>query len=194
MHAIAARSRLAGALLLRLLLIGGDPAGAGGWEIAAGDAGAMRYSPLADIDRTNVSRLEVAWRYRHGDFRSGLGVPYLGTAFEATPILVEGRLVFPTPYNRVIALDPRTGRGLWTFDPKIERFRLYGNMMISRGVSWWRDPEAIGNCAGRIFLATLDARLIALDVASGKPCPSFGDGGTVNLLDGIDPLVDPWEY
>src|SRR5262249_15208418 len=51
-----------------------------------------------------------------------------------------------------------------------------------------------GTCSSRAFLATLDARLVALDVASGKPCPDFGSGGTVNLLDGIEPLVDPWEY
>ncbi|MGH7859858.1 MAG: PQQ-binding-like beta-propeller repeat protein, partial [Candidatus Binatia bacterium] len=181
-------------LLITMLVTPARGADVGSWPVAGGDAGATRYSPLADIDRTNVSRLEVAWRYRHGDYRSGWGVPYLGTAFEATPILVEGRLVFPTPYNRVIALDPRTGRELWTFDPKIDRFRLYGNMMISRGVSWWRGPEAAGKCSGRIFLATLDARLIALDIATGEPCAGFGADGTVDLLEGIEPLIDPWEY
>ena len=83
--------------------------GPAGWPVAAGDDGATRFSPLAVIDRSNVARLEVAWTYRHGDYRSGWPDPFKGTAFQASPIVVDGRMIFPTPFNRVIALDARRG-------------------------------------------------------------------------------------
>jgi quinoprotein glucose dehydrogenase len=166
------------------------------WPTTLGDSGGQRWSPLDTIDRSNVGRLAVRWTYRHPDFRSGWPETEVkGTAFEATPILAQGRLIFSTPYSRVVALDPRTGRELWTFDPRIDLGRRYPNKMVSRGVAYWRDPQpAAGACAGRIFLATLDARLIALDAASGRPCRDFGENGTVDLLRGIEGIVDPWEY
>jgi quinoprotein glucose dehydrogenase len=164
------------------------------WPITGGDPGGMRYSLLTDINRANVATLQVAWTYRHGDYRSGWPDLFKGTAFQSTPIVVDGRLIFTTPYNRVIALDPETGRELWTFDPQINKGRRFGNLMINRGVAYWRDPHATGQCASRVFFGTLDARLIALDVASGEPCADFGTDGTVDLLDGIEHLVDPWEY
>jgi quinoprotein glucose dehydrogenase len=120
---------------------------------------------------------------------------FRGSAFESTPIVVDGRLYFTTPRNREIALDPETGRELWTFDPQLERGLAYGNLWINRGVSTWRDGEAAGGvCARRVFLATLDARLFALDAASGKPCPDFGAGGSVDLRVGIAPIYDEEEY
>ena len=96
-----------------------------GWPVTGGDAGHMRYSPLTDVHRGNVAHLKVAWTYRHGDYRQPIGPDKVlrGTAFEATPIVVEGRLIFTTPFNRVIALDPETGVELWTFDPKIDKGR-----------------------------------------------------------------------
>ncbi|MBI3247837.1 MAG: pyrroloquinoline quinone-dependent dehydrogenase [Deltaproteobacteria bacterium] len=164
------------------------------WPVTGGDPGDMRYSPLAEIDRTNVARLQVAWTYRHGDYRSGWPDPFKGTAFQATPLVVDNRLIFSTPYNRVIALAPETGKELWTFDPQIDTSRRFANLMVNRGVAYWKDPAAPGPCASRIFLGTLDARLLALDAATGKRCTDFGVGGEVNLLDGIEHVVDPWEY
>lgn len=166
------------------------------WPNTEGAPGGGRYSPLTDINKSNVSKLKVAWTYRHGDFWEG-SFPIRvnrGSAFESTPIEIDGRLFFTTPRNRVIALNPETGRELWTFDPKLERGRAYANMWINRGVSYWRDRNASGACAARVFVATLDARLIALDAASGKPCAGFGAHGTVNLLNGIAPVYDSWEY
>jgi quinoprotein glucose dehydrogenase len=174
-----------------------DPRSIADWPVTGGDPGGARYSPLTDINRGNVGQLRVAWMYRHGDYSSGGIFPdhfTKGTAFEATPIVVEDRLVFSTPYNRVIALDPETGAELWTFDPKIDKGRRFGNMMINRGVAYWHDTGGTGPCASRVLLATLDARLIALDLASGTRCADFGKDGEVNLLDGIEHVVDPWEY
>jgi quinoprotein glucose dehydrogenase len=166
------------------------------WPVTEGAPGGGRYSPLTDITPQNVSRLKVAWTYRHGDFwRGSQPVPVnRGSAFESTPIIVDGRLFITTPRNRVIALDPESGRELWTFDPKLEPGRAYANMWINRGVSYWHDTGASGPCASRVFLATLDARLMALDAATGQLCPKFGTAGAVHLLDGISPVYDDWEY
>jgi quinoprotein glucose dehydrogenase len=185
--------------IVALALVAAAPLAAGEvaeWRFTEGAPGGGRYSPLADVTAANVSELRLLWSYRHGDFFEG-GFPLRengGSAFESTPVVVDGRLFFTTPRNRAIALDPETGRELWTFDPKLERGRAYANMWINRGVAYWRDPAARGACAARVFLATLDARLFALDAASGIPCTGFGQDGVVNLLDGIAPLADPWEY
>lgn len=167
-----------------------------GWPFTEGAAGGGRFSPLTDITKENVDQLEVAWTYEHDDYFVG-GFPMevnRGSAAESTPIVVENTLIFTTPRNRVVALDPGTGRERWTFDPKIEDGPAYANMWINRGVSYWTDADASGPCSSRVFLATLDARLIALDLETGRPCKDFGRDGTVNLLDGIGPIYDPWEY
>jgi quinoprotein glucose dehydrogenase len=167
------------------------------WPVTEGAPGGGRFSPLTEITRENVTQLRIAWTYRHGDFWEG-SFPLTvnrGSAFESTPIVVDGRLFFTTPRNRVIALDPETGRELWTFDPQLERGRAYANMWINRGVAYWRDDAgASGPCTRRVFLATLDARLFALDAATGTPCAGFGAGGQVALRTGIAPLYDDWEY
>jgi quinoprotein glucose dehydrogenase len=166
------------------------------WPQTEGAPGGGRFSPLTDVTRENVARLRVAWTYSHGDFWEGRFPLHVngGTSAESTPIVVDGRLFVTTPANRVIALDPETGRELWTFDPKLERGRNYANMWINRGVAYWRDTASSGACAARVFLATLDARLIALDAATGMPCSDFGARGAVDLLAGLSPVHDAWEY
>jgi quinoprotein glucose dehydrogenase len=166
------------------------------WPVTEGAPGGGRFSPLTDIRRDNVKQLRVVWKYEHPDFWKG-SFPLernRGSAFESTPIVVDGRLFFTTPANRVIALDPETGRELWTFDPQLERGRAYANMWINRGVAYFREPGAQGPCSARVFLATLDARLFALDAATGALCDGFGAGGHVDLLAGIAPVYDTWEY
>ena len=166
------------------------------WPVTEGAPGGGRFSPLTEITRANVAQLQIAWTYRHGDFWEG-SFPVRensGSAFESTPIVADGRLFFTTPRNRVIALDPQTGRELWSFDPKLERGGIYANMWINRGVAYWRDRDASGRCTARVFLATLDARLFALDAATGLPCTDFGATGAMNLLDGIAPVYDAREY
>ena len=166
-----------------------------GWPTTEGHPDAARYSPLADIDRDNVASLVPVWTYQHGDFSAG-SLPSrvnTGTAMQSTPIVVDGRLIFTTPFNRVIALDPETGAELWVFDPQIDLDRFFGNMIINRGVAYWRGADGIA-CPRRVFLATLDARLIALDAETGRLCREFGSAGTVNLFNGLPSVVDSWEY
>jgi quinoprotein glucose dehydrogenase len=154
-----------------------------GWPEYGGDAGGMHYSPLADITPENVERLEVAWTYRHGQWSDGKGDWSATSAFELTPIVVDGTLYGCTPMNRVFALDPETGQERWSFDPEIDPAGRYANQLICRGVAFWRDPERAPDqaCARRILTATNDARLIALDAASGERCADFGEGGQVDL-------------
>jgi quinoprotein glucose dehydrogenase len=167
------------------------------WAYTEGAPGGGRYSPLADINRSNISSLQVAWTYRHGDYYDG-GMFFdrvnRATAFEATPIVVDNRLIFTTPYSRVIALDPESGRELWSFDPQVDRGQRVANMFINRGVAYWRGPASEGRCAQRVLFGTLDARLIALDAATGRPCADFGVGGAIDLVAGLEPVVDRWEY
>jgi quinoprotein glucose dehydrogenase len=164
-----------------------------GWPDYGQDPGGTRYSPAAQIDRSNVAQLKVAWTYRTGAFPHDEELDHKA-AFEATPILVDGKLFLSTPYDQVIALNPETGAKIWEFDPTLEL--PYGSSEVtSRGVSAWRDPTAKHGqaCALRIFIGTLDARLIALDGATGKLCADFGDGGEVELTTGIK-IRDPGDY
>ncbi len=187
------RRQFAIALALALGGWSGEVQAVSGWSVYGGDPGGMRYSQLAQIDRSNVGRLEVAWTYRTGELGQGFATRDK-LAFEATPILVEGRLYLSTPTDQVVALDPASGREIWRYDPKIERGRRYAEA-TSRGVSAWRDPEAdsAGPCALRIFVGTLDGRLIALDGATGRPCPDFGAGGAVDLARDARP-TQPGQY
>ena len=157
-----------------------------GWPAYGGDPGGARYSTLDAITRTNVARLEVAWTYRTGELGQNADDGDELT-FEATPLLFEGRLYVSTAFGRVIALHPATGTEQWTFDPGVARDRSYAEV-TSRGVSAWRDPIARRGdaCATRIYVATIDARLIALDAADGRPCADFGVGGTIELARAVD--------
>ncbi len=154
------------------------------WPSVGGNAGGQRYSSLAQIGKSNVGKLQLSWVYHHGDFSAGTK-QHGPTAFEATPILVDGTLYFCTPYNRVIALDPATGREEWRFDPKVKLDDVYSP--VCRGVAYWHDPQASANdaCHDRIYTGTVDARLISIDAHTGQRCPGFGKNGEVNLLEGL---------
>jgi quinoprotein glucose dehydrogenase len=164
-----------------------------GWPNYGNDGGGTRYSAASQIDRSNVTQLKVAWTYRTGALPHNEDLDKKA-AFEATPILVDGKLFLSTPYDHVIALNPESGAKLWEFDPKLEL--PYGSSEVtSRGVSAWREPHAKAGkpCALRIFIGTLDARLIALDGGTGKPCSDFGTDGEVDLTTEVK-LRDPGDY
>jgi len=161
------------------------PAAIAEWPHYGGDAGGKRYSPLTQIDRRNVARLEVAWEYHTGDVSDGQdGRPW--SAFEATPIVVDGVMYLSTPFSRVVALDAQTGEPIWRFDPHAD-LRAPPDGLVNRGVSLWIDADRSegDRCRKRIFVATIDARLIALDAAAGAPCADFGERGYVDLARGI---------
>lgn len=164
------------------------------WSSYGGDPGGARFSSLSQISKSNVATLKVAWTFHTGDVSDGKdGRPK--SKFEVTPILFNDTLYASTPFNRVIALNPEDGTERWSYDPKIDLKRRYSESLVSRGVSAWEDKSAASSapCKRRIFLATLDARLIAIDANTGKPCEGFGTGGSVDLTQGIE-NVDPGQY
>jgi quinoprotein glucose dehydrogenase len=168
--------------------------GVADWPHYGNDPGGSRYSPLAQIGPANVRSLEIAWTFRTGDFSDGRRYRRK-TAFEATPIVVDGTLYVSTPFDQVIALDPETGALRWRFDPGIDRNALYSEP-TSRGVSQWLDPaRAPGEpCRRSVFIGTLDARLFALDAATGRPCAGFGNAGSVDLAGDVGAIRWPGEY
>jgi quinoprotein glucose dehydrogenase len=149
-----------------------------GWPNYGNDAGGARYSSAAQINRENVAQLKLGWTYRTGAMNLETELNHKA-AFEATPILVDGKLFLSTPYDHVIALDPVSGKKIWEFDPQLDLTHGYSEI-TSRGVSAWRDPTAKAGGL-RIFIGTLDARLIALDGQTGMPCADFGAQGQVDL-------------
>jgi quinoprotein glucose dehydrogenase len=166
---------LAGSIVLLAVLLNGEQDG--DWLAYGRDPGGERFSPLDAIRPENVASLQVAWTFRTGDaYQPKTGRP---TAFEATPLHIDGTLYLSTPLGRVIALDPVSGQQKWAFDGDVPRDRGYGDF-ASRGVSAWRR-----GAEQRIFVATIDARLIALDAKTGQPIRGFGDAGIVDLRNGL---------
>lgn len=164
------------------------------WPSWGGAPGGGHYTPLDQITPRNVGSLELAWEHRSGDVRQGPGVSdddidiataLPASSFQATPIVVEGTLYYCTPFNRVFALDPETGAERWVFDPEIDMDQH--PVTNCRGVSSWIDPTAESgtSCRLRIFAPTLDARIIALDGATGERCDDFGTNGQLELVENI---------
>jgi len=174
------------------------------WPTYGHDPGGMRYSPLAQINTTNVTHLTAAWTYgmrpasaappadaaasrdatpgsvdaAQADRRLAEGAgPFARrrarfSASQATPLVVGGLLYLSTPYRRVVALEPETGREVWTYD-------VAGPGQPSlRGVEYWPGDGAVNP---RIFFGTRDGRLIALDARTGAPAADFGANGIVDL-------------
>lgn len=155
------------------------------WEQWGATAGGSRYTEAAQIVPGNVAYLQVAWRYSTGELGRRSETMLTDSTNETTPLLAAGSLVTCTPFGRVIALDPETGREKWVYDAKIDTRLKLPDQYVCRGVSQWHDamlpPSA--PCATRIILATVDLRLIAIDAATGRACSGFGTAGTV--------LIDP---
>ena len=163
------------------------------WPSHAGP-GSARFTDVALISKENVQRLKPAWTFRTGDANE---------IFQNTPVLASGLLVVCSPFNKVSALDPLTGAQVWTYDPEIARAR-YPNLANCRALAQWSDSEAatqvepvgqtVNACVNRLFMATNDARLIALDGLTGMACAEFGSGGEIDLKAGVGQLSWAQEY
>lgn len=162
-----------------------------GWPAYGRDPGNTRYSPLAQITAANVGKLKPAWTFNTGDISDGKN-GMVRSGFETTPLLLDGRLYLTTPFNRVIAIDPASGKKLWAHDPQIDKKRSYGDGLINRGLAAWRNASA-ASCKLTLFEATLDSRLMALDGATGARCPNFGNNGEVDLR-GVAGYRDGWYH
>jgi len=174
------RSPLAIALLALPLAAAAQTSGE--WPAYGGDQLGSRFSTLSQIDRQNVGTLAVAWTFRTGEMEE----TRQPAKFEATPIVVDGMMFLSTPFGKAFALDPATGRRIWSYDAHADHGGNWGDF-ASRGVSTWLDSRAAPGalCRRRIFLPTIDARIIALDAKTGALCVAFGDSGTVRLRRGL---------
>src|SRR5258708_22070493 len=142
------------------------------WRIYGGGPENVRYSELKQINRDNVSRLQVAWTFDTGD-------AFPGSEMQCNPIVVDGALYATTPKLRVIALEAASGKLLWSFDPSEGR-KIVGKFR-NRGLAYWEGRLYV---TARHFLYSLDAR-------TGKLVPGFGESGRVDLVEGLGP--DPKE-
>jgi quinoprotein glucose dehydrogenase len=165
-------------------------AGGRDWPEYGGTNHALRYSTLDQINRGNVAKLQRAWIYRTGDMPDAKTKNKYSP--ETTPIKVGDRIYLCSAKNIMIALDAATGKEQWRFDPKVPDEAIpYG--ATCRGVAYYKVPDATNAaCAERIVEATLDARLLAVDAKTGKPCSDFGTNGSVNLDEGIGATAPGW--
>jgi len=145
----------------------------GEWRTSGGNLAGMRYSPLDQINHSNVHKLQVAWTYHTGDGRDKPS-----TTIECTPLVVNGVMYLTTAQLKLCALEAATGKLLWQFDP-FEGLGEDTPRGVNRGVAYWED----GNDQRIFFVAR--ARLMAFDARTGKLIHEFGQGGRVDLTNGL---------
>ena len=168
---------------LTISIAGQSGAKNGEWRHYGGDIGNTRYSPLDQINATNFSKLELAWRFK----TDSLG-PRPEYQFEGTPLMAGG-LVYSTGGTRraVVALDAATGEMVWMHS---EREGTRGanapRQLSGRGLAYWTD----GANDSRVLYVTPGYRLIALDAKTGIPVAGFGDHGVVDLKKDDDQEID----
>jgi quinoprotein glucose dehydrogenase len=152
------------------------------WNTFHGQLNAQKYSPLKQITTDNVGRLVKVWEYHTGDVSDGSGkVPE--TVWSATPIFANNTVYIGTPFYRIVALDPATGKEKWTFNTDSTLEALTQPALKNRGVSYWeaKNPVAGEACQKIVYLGTMDAQLFAVDANSGKPCKGFGNDGILDV-------------
>jgi quinoprotein glucose dehydrogenase len=154
------------------------------WPNVFNDKEGTRYSTLDQINRDNVGKLKVAWRYQTGD-------SHRGSTIECTPLVIDGVMYISTVTTKVVALAADSGREIWKYDPHVgsPEHNLVISGGVNRGVGYWTDGKQ-----KRILLATADARLISLDAVTGKPDPQFGRDGELDLRVGLDREVTKLPY
>jgi quinoprotein glucose dehydrogenase len=162
------------------------------WPAYGGSTLATRYSPLDQITLENVSKLEKVWTFRTGDMPSKQAIDRYSP--ETTPLKVGEHLFVCSAKNILISIKAGLGTEEWRFDPKVADEAIPEGATC-RGVAYYEtaddaDPSQV--CATRIIEGTLDARLIAVDAKTGRPCPNFGKNGSVDLTVGLGETVPGW--
>ena len=153
------------------------------WDTFNGDLMAQKYSTAAQITPQNVKNLKIAWQLHTGDFsKKQFGTPP-ESYFEATPIFVNNTVYIGTPFYRIYALTPDTGKVKWVFDPHTTLKALTQPGMKSRGVAYWQSANPLPGqpCQKIVYIGTMTAKLYAVDADSGKACTSFGINGVLDV-------------
>ena len=157
------------------------------WPYVGADQGASKYSPAADIDRSNVDQLDIAWTWEPNELPN----QEFGTrpgSFEVMPLMIDNVVYVSTMYTRIVALDAETGEQLWAFDPEAWRGGAEGSPpggFKHRGVAAWGEGDGM-----KIFINSRD-RLYSVDAADGTPIPTFGEDGHVVLTENFPNPVTP---
>lgn len=162
------------------------------WATFGGSLAAQHYSTRKQISRSTVKDLHVIWTFQTDVFNQP-GEANARAAFEASPILWNEKLYFDTPFDEIYAVSATTGKKVWSFDPKVDRNATIG-IVASRGIAMWHSRISYkGLCASdRVFVATLDRRLIAVDAKTGSLCTGFGRSGTVDLSESLHIADTKW--
>jgi quinoprotein glucose dehydrogenase len=160
---------------------------AGEWRHYGSDIGGTRFRPLTQLNPQNVGKLTEAWRVRLAPAPGG-ATP----SFEVTPLKIGNSVYVCTALNDILSLDAETGKLNWRFRANIDSKGL--SIGACRGLAYFRVPGATGTCNERIITNTVDARLIALDAASGRRCQRFGYRGETSLQVGMLPAGPGYYY
>lgn len=140
--------------------------------------GGSKYSPLNQINRRNVHQLRPVWIFDAGDWSDGT-VLASKSAFESTPLMVDGVVYVTTPFHRLFALDAETGQIRWQFDPQFDRSSRV-NLYVSRGLAYRTDGQQ-----KRLLLGDQQGRLFSINAVTGRPDPAFGRNGVIQLREGV---------
>lgn len=147
------------------------------WLNVGNDKGGMRFSPLSQIDKKNVTSLKPAWIYHSGGESPG-------STIECTPVVVEGVMYVTTPDLKIAALNAATGAEIW-------RYSTHSGG-VNRGIAYWSDGKPEGE--RRVLMGTPDGRLFSLDAGTGVPDPAFGHNGILDLRIGIERDIKGMAY
>jgi quinoprotein glucose dehydrogenase len=184
-----------GALLGRQLIPGvtslaaaqNAEAAAMGWLSYGGDKANSKYSPIDQVGGDNFSGLQIAWTWHSAEEEITKANADVKTwVWESTPLMVNGVLYISTSLSQVAALDAATGKTRWIYDPETwKNGTPSNNGFVHRGVAYWADGTD-----QRILFGTGDGYLICLNAQTGKPIPTFGRGGRIDLTQGLGRPVD----
>ena len=152
------------------------------WSTFNGDLAANKYATADQITPANVGKLQKAWEVHTGDVSNGKGNKP-ESDWSATPLFVNNTVYLSTPFYRIFALEPDTGKVKWIYDSKSTLKALTQPDLKTRGVAYWQAANpAVGQpCQKIVYLGTMDAKLHAVDADTGKLCSGFGDKGILNV-------------
>ncbi len=152
------------------------------WYTFNGDLAAQKYSTATQITPDNVGKLTKAWEVHTGDVSDGTGNKP-ASDWSATPLFVNNTIYLATPFYRIFALTPDTGKVKWTYDTKSTLKALTQPDLKTRGVAYWQSANPVANepCQKIVYIGTMDAKLHAVDADTGKLCSGFGDNGILDI-------------
>ncbi|MBM3808916.1 MAG: pyrroloquinoline quinone-dependent dehydrogenase [Acidimicrobiia bacterium] len=189
------------ACAISLVLVGLQMAGAQGrsveWTHYSGNAASHKYSPLDQINKDTIGKLQVAWRWTSPDNAVVAANPTARPGgYADTPLMVKGVLYTVTSLGQIAAINPATGQTIWALDPGNWKTGRPGNLgYVHRGIAYWSDPSTRQSGGGdRLILGTHDAHLISVDAQTGTLDKTFGQDGRVDLMGSLANAVRATNY